>query len=319
MKLIDLVIVFIIIVVPFNLITAFQNKIMKQAIHQQIEMNHILDTAIMDGVSLLVEKGDRRKISLNKESCVSAFYNTLFVNMNITADEYAKTKLMGYIPAIIILDYDGYYALSCETFKGKDNSKQIKPVWHSKKTYAYREGSYIYGFTMDDYVTVYCIDTQEFTKGRQQDLKTEIEYSLLQDNQLFEDVRRRTIIESLQNDINRLINKHNDVARQFGISYQFALPVIEEEDWYQTVDNIGMLVFFQGMPIGVKGTYYNQYAFGGAQLIKSEGYYIQDNEERGLSYYHRSTCDDLTDKSLRHSSPEECALKGAFPCEKCKP
>lgn len=319
MKLTDLVIAFIIIIVPFSLILSFQNKNMERAIQKQIEMNHILDTSVTDGVSLLFEKGDGHKIKINKELCVSTFYNTLFVNLNIISDEYAKTKIMGYIPVIIILDYDGYYSLNCENYYGKNHLEQIHPVWQPKKVYTYKDDTYIYGFTIDDYVTVYRRDTEEFFKGRQQDLKLQLKDCLLNDDQRFEAVRRRTIIETLQDDINRLINQHNEVARQFGISYQFTLPVIEEEDWYQTVDSLGMLVFFQGMPIGIQGAYYNQYAFGGAQVFKSEGYYIQGDADNGLPYYHRSTCERLSDRSLRFITPEECALEGAFPCEECKP
>lgn len=318
MKLIDLVIVFIIIIVPFCVITIFQNKSMEQFIQKQIEMNHILDAAVTDGVAVLVENGDGYKIVINKELCVSTFYQSLFVNLNITLDEYAKTKIKGYIPVIIILDYDGYYALSLESFKGEDDLDRLQPIWQPKKVYAYQDDAYIYGFTMDDFVTVYCKNTDEFHQGRLMDLKPKVCDSLLSDEQLFDEVRRRTIIETLQDDISRLINEHNEVARGFGITYQFTLPVIEEEEWYQTVDNIGMLVFFQGLPTGIEGTYYNQYAFGGAQILKGEGYYIQE-AGNGLPYYHRDSCTELSEKNLYFRTPEECALEGAFPCEICKP
>lgn len=319
MKLIDLVIAFIVIIIPFNLINMYQNKNMEQGIKLQVELNNILDTAVDDGVSLLVEKGDGHKIVLNKEGCIYTFYNTLFMNMDISSDEYAKAKVMAYIPVIIILDYDGYYALTCETFLDEKQNKMIKPVWYPKRSYTYSDESYVYGFTIDDFVTIYSNDTKAFIEGKQKDLKKQINSDLLQDDQLFDEVRRRTIIETLQEDISYMINKHNEIAKQFGISYQFSLPVIEEEDWYQSVDNIGMLVFFQGMPIGIERNYYNHYAFGGSQLLKGDGYYIQENFSSGLLYYHRKDCQSLTDRSVRYTTPQECALQGAFPCERCKP
>ncbi|PKM51543.1 MAG: hypothetical protein CVV02_06300 [Firmicutes bacterium HGW-Firmicutes-7] len=319
MKLTDLIILFVIITLPFGFILNIHARNMEQIINKKVEMNHILDTATQDGVTVLVGEGDGSKISLNKEKCLESFYNTLYVNFGIVGDQHAKEKIKGYIPVIVIIEYDGYTTLASETFLGKDGFKQIQPVWQPKKVFAYTTDDYIYGFTVEDYITVYNIETGIFLEGRQKDLKEQIESSLLQDEELFDKVRRRTIIETLQREINYYINRHNEVAKHYGLSYQFTLPVIADEDWYRTVDDIGMLVFFQGMPMGIDGAYYNNYALGGAQVIKGEGYYLQADLASGINYYHREDCRLLTQKDLRFNSPKACALEGAFPCDACKP
>ncbi|PKM95299.1 MAG: hypothetical protein CVU84_06365 [Firmicutes bacterium HGW-Firmicutes-1] len=319
MKLTDLIIVFVIITLPFGLMLQIHARNMEQIVNKKVEMNHVLDTAVEDGVTLLVGAGDGKKISLNKDRCLESFYNTLYVNFGIVGDEYAKEKIKGYIPVIVIIDYDGFNTLASETFLGKDGLTRIKPVWQPKKAFSYTRDNFVYGFTIEDYVTVYNTDTGLFMEGKQKDLKGQIADSLLQDETLFDEVRRRTIVETLQKEIGYYINRHNEVAKQYGISYQFSLPVIEDEDWYRTLDDIGMLAFFQGMPMGFEAEYYNNYAFGGAQVIKGDSYYIQADPGSTINYYHREECKLLTIKNLRFNSPRGCALEGAFPCDECKP
>ena len=48
-----------------------------------------------------------------------------------------------------------------------------------------------------------------------------------------------------------------------------SLPLIEYEEWYRTIQDISMLVLFQGYPYGnsITGTY-NRVAIGGARIAK---------------------------------------------------
>lgn len=287
--------------------------------YKKMVMNRIIDTSVEDGVSCLIERGKGSSVKINKEKCVDAFLNTLYLNFGITDDPYAKTKIAGYIPLIVILDKDGLYLYANETYKDIQGYSMISAIWQPKITFAYTKNQYVYGFTLENEVSVYDRSTGLFYEGKQTDLKNEITADLLQDDLVFDQVRRRTIIETLQRVVNDTINHHNESARQYGITYQFTLPVIEDEVWEQTIDDVGMLAFFQGMPIGIDDAYYNEYALGGARLIKAEGYYIQADPSNGLPYYHRANCILLTDKSKRYNRQSQCALEGAFPCDQCQP
>lgn len=319
MKLIDLVIVFVILVFPFHLLSEIEYNNLEQATYKKMEMNHLLDTAVEDGVCVLVDRGEGGSVQINKERCVTTFYNTLYLNFGITSDPYAKAKIKGYIPVIVIIDYDGFYLLGNETYLDDEGYTQIQTVWQPKRTFAYTKDQYVYGFTLDDTVTVYDVANAIFYEGKQKDLKNKVATDLLQDDSLFDQVRRRTIIEALQLHINDYINHHNEVARQFGITYQFSLPVIEDEDWYRTIDDVGMLAFFQGMPMGIGAKRYNEFALGGARIVKSDRYYLQVDATKGLTYYHREDCISLSDKSISFNNQSKCALEGAFPCDQCKP
>lgn len=319
MKLMDLVIVFVLITFPFLLVSESRTNNLEEIAYQKMIMNHIIDTAVEDGVANLIERGEGNTLRISKEKCVDTFLYGLYLNFGIVDDPFAKAKITGYIPVIVIVDRDGLYLYSNETYKDNEGYSCSEPLWQPKITFAYTKGQYVYGFTIDDHVSVYDRLSGFFYEGRQKDLKSEVPAELLQDDLLFDQVRRRTIIETLQREVIAAINQHNEVARQYGITYQFALPVIEEEDWEQTIDDVGMLAFIQGMPIGIGSAYYNQFALGGAKLIKTERYYIQVDSSNGLSYYHREKCSLLTDKSKSFAHQSECALKGAFPCNHCQP
>lgn len=319
MKLLDLVILFVLITLPFSLISDSNTRHIEEVLYSKSAMNRILDTAVEDGVTLLVERGLGEHIKINKEKCVKAFYNTLYMNLGIIDDPYDKARLAGYIPIIAIVDYDGLYLLANETFVDDGGYFVIMPVWQPKIMFAYTKNQFVYGFSLEDDVTLYDLSNGMFYKGKQIDIKRETSAELLQDDILFDQVRRRTIVETLQREMMEYINRHNEVARQYGITYQFSLPTIEKEEWQQTIDDIGMIAFFQGMPLGAGGAYYNDFAFGGAKINKSDGYFIEVDSNNGLAYYHRESCKFLTDKSKGYNNQSKCALEGAFPCDYCKP
>ena len=141
---------------------------------------------------------------------------------------------------------------------------------------------------------------------------------ILQDNILFEEVRKRTIVECIKNDVNAEINEHNKYARLFGITYNFCPPIISDDDWHNNIEDIGFLSFIQGIPIGTSGEKLNSYALGAARVVRKNHYYIQQ-DDNGLDYYHRELCPLVISKDEIFDSREECAIKGAFPCRMCKP
>ncbi|BCN32385.1 hypothetical protein [Anaeromicropila herbilytica] len=112
---------------------------------------------------------------------------------------------------------------------------------------------------------------------------------------------------------------HNRIAEHYGITYQFALPYIEKEEWYRTIDDIGLFVVFQGYPYGLNtGDVFNQYSYAGARIRKTRCYYIT-KEADGKRYYHKATCSKVTNKDYPYYNKKDCALEGAYPCPECNP
>lgn len=318
MKITDLAIIFVIITIPFVFLLRLDCDNLELSTYKKIEINRILDCAVEDGVADLIEVGGDKQLIVYKNKAVHTFYNSLFLNFDVIGDEIAQKKITGYIPVIAVIDYDGFYILSNDQYTDKDGYKIIKPIWKEKKPYSKIYDNYVISFTLNENVKLYDTLAGAFYSGSYKDLKSIINSPIIQNDVLFEDVRRRTIVEALKREINFRINKHNEIARQFGITYNFTLPVIDNEDWYNSVDDIGMLVFFQGFPIGVGNERYNNYALGGARIVKPIKFYIQ-KEDLGITYYHKEGCPRLKIKTITEESQINCAKKGALPCPACRP
>jgi hypothetical protein len=292
---------------------------MKAATFEKIELNQIIDTAIMDGVSQLVTSYDNDQYGISKEAAIEAFYKTLYINFNVLGDEVAQKRIQGYIPITLVIDYDGYYALVNRAYTNDAGYKEMELIWSEKKTFSYYDGDYIYLFTLTDELTVIDATTMQSYTGGQEDLKTIIPTNIIQDDGYFNEVKQNTIINLLEEELQLAINNHNDMASLYGITYHFHLPKIDTSDWANTISDIGMITFIQGIPLSSTNEYYNNFALGGAGVVKQPVYYIQEDPATNILYYHRADCSSLTDDSTVYSSREKCAAAGAYPCPLCKP
>ncbi|MCX7772808.1 MAG: hypothetical protein N2376_06825 [Clostridia bacterium] len=318
MKITDLSIIFILIILPFCFLLEIKTANAEIAIYKRVEIHTILDTAVEDGSSTLVEYGSSKNVVINKERAVKAFLTSLYINFGVSADPIGQKMLQGYLPCIIVIDYDGYYVLSNEAYRNASGQTETKLVWSTKRPFVYNSPNYSFSFTLDEQVTVYTL-SNGFISGTRDQLAGKIVSNVISDEALFEQIRRRTIVEALKKDINYAINKHNDIARRFGISYYFTLPTIENEDWYKTIDDVGLLVFFQGMPIGITNERINNFSLGGARVVKLSKYFGQEDPLTHIKYYHKQGCPQLLSQDTAFDSRANSAKNGYFPCRICNP
>ncbi|HEY8499472.1 MAG TPA: hypothetical protein VIL89_02545 [Clostridia bacterium] len=318
MKLTDLSILFVIIVLPFILILRIKSENLQNAAYKSEVINRYLDAAVEDASEAMIIRGVDKEIEISCENAVNTFFNTLFINFNVGGDERAKSLLSAYIPVIVLIDYDGYFVMSMEEYTNSKGEAEQKMIWKPKKPYVYESGGFIYLFTLEQKVTVYSSSSKRFYEGLPEDIKVNLPAADVLENGLFDDVRKRTIVESIKNDVNAAINKHNKYAVRFGITYNFSPPSISDGDWQRNIEDVGFLAFFQGLPIGLNGQRYNSFALGAARIVRKSIYYIEKGAN-DLFYYHRDKCQVLTERNKPYDSREECALDGAFPCPVCSP
>lgn len=319
MKITDIAMLFIFIIAPFIILMKINLDSLENSTYRTIELNRIIDTAVEDGASNLVEIGSNNELIINKERAVQTFFNTLSLNFNMTHTSYSNSRLMAYIPVIAIIDYDGYYILSNHSYVADDGHNYIGPIWKPKRYYTYDKDDYIYQFTLDSDVTVYEKSTNTFYEGHYRDVKKKVTSDIMSDQQLFHQIRKRTIVDMIVEDIDYYMNANNKVAKQYGITYHFSLPFIDKEHWYNTVDDVGMLVFFQGLPLGLDGQVYNHYALGGSRIAKGNRYFAEKDEDSGILYYHKEGCLQIVGGGKILSSQAECAKLGYIPCRICRP
>jgi hypothetical protein len=285
------------------------------------QYDHALRTAVQDaGIALSFQEGKSessqydlsKKFQVNKDAALAAFYKTLFINFGIQDDPTQQDVLKRYLPAIAVIDYDGFWINAEEQFTDPSGVNVLKPVWKGKKPFSYEDsdGNRIF-FTLDDYVYAYDISDRTWHEGTRADVSvaTGGRIQLLRDPDLFDQVRRTTILKEIQDDLSYYINSHNQYARKLGISYTFTLPEIDQEEWSNTIDDVGFFAFIQGLPVGDQ--FYNRYAFGGGRLIKKPIIYgaVRD----GVKIYYRAECNYPDTVIEKFTSEKDAAKAGYFP------
>lgn len=303
------------IMVPLNIHISQLSEIKEQ----KIEYNRIIDNAVDDAVTKLVETERGDAIVLNKEIAVQNFFTSLYSGFGIYDDVGKQEYLKMFIPIIMIVDRDGYYiyqhSLSAD---GTTNYEG----WSEKRTYSYKDevSGLILRFSLDNTVTILDASINNILQGDYHDLaKYYTDVEILNNNELFDTTRKQCIIDHLTDDMKISINVHNMIAQREGIQYNFALPAVSDATWYRTIDDISFFAVFQGYPYKNSLGRYNRYAFGGARIHKSGMYVIK--EEDGIMYYHRYDCTSLsdTDRKNVYYTKKQCAILGAYPAEDCKP
>ncbi|MDH6672408.1 hypothetical protein M2277_003070 [Paenibacillus sp. LBL] len=294
---IDLAILFTAIFFPLFLIVGMRSESLEDVRYVEMKYTAALRTAVQDGGMMLNDNETQAKESAydslkfmraDKEKALDSFARTLYVNMGIAEDTAAQAALWWYIPAMVVLDYDGYYLYVSQTYSSEHGEEIMQHRWTPKIPYAWTDdtGNSI-RFTLDSFVHVFESGPNRWQSGFRKDLIGETGVALLDDEDMFEQVRRITIMNTIQDQLAYYIQRHNQIALRNGISYTFTLPLISREDWVNTIDDIGIMAFIQGIPVGDQ--YYNNYALGGGRLVKAPVYF-GGIDSRGLKYYYRDAC-----------------------------
>ncbi len=122
-------------------------------------------------------------------------------------------------PLFAVTDYDGYWIHAYGEIRNSDGELESKPLWHAKKPYAHADalGNSV-SFTLDDYVHAFDATTDRWYEGKRECVNeaTGQRIPLLADAGQFEQVRRTTIVNTLQRILAHYINSHNTHARKLG-------------------------------------------------------------------------------------------------------
>lgn len=106
----------------------------------------------------------------------------------------------------------------------------------------------------------------------------------------FNNHRLAIIRKSIETNMNTVISNYRATTL-----YDYAMPVMSDDDWYKILNNVSMVTFLQGMTIGFR--YYNNYAIitnnVNKEVIKPENIYIIAEDSNGNREYHQPGCKDL--------------------------
>lgn len=324
MKITDWAIIFILLVTPMLWLGSLHIEDAREMNRLDIRYTTALKTSAQDGGQALNRNelqrfengyGSDKWMRADKEQALAAFLRTMYVNFDVADDLLGQQALLAFIPAVVVIDYDGYYVYAARPGSEYDHESSLIHRWGDKKPYVYAdaEGNSM-AFTLDSHVTVYDAAEQRWLSGRQDELKDETTIPLLQDDSRFEGVRRSAIVHSIERDLEQAIHLHNDYATRLGVRYTFTLPTISQEEWNNTLDDVGIIAFLQGIPVGDR--YYNNYALGGGRLVRSSVILGLVDSVTGMKYYERESCATVNDRRYQieevFSSEQAAAGEGYF-------
>lgn len=112
----------------------------------------------------------------------------------------------------------------------------------------------------------------------------------------FDAHRVAVIRKSIETNLSTAIanyTKHNNLS-----TYDFRLPVIDEINWYNIANNVTVISFMQGLPIGMK--YYNNYSVitntKNEEVVNNQTIYLVTTDASGNNReYHQPGCKELID------------------------
>lgn len=319
MKLNNYILLFFIVGIAFYIPIHHYGATVIEVEKEQLQYNRKLENAVDDSLFQLVEKDSSKEVVLNKEKVAEHFYQSLCSNFGLLTNSLQQERLKQCVPLLLLTDKDGFYVNVTTIKKDKNGNDKIEKVWSKKERYSYSDETFSYEFTLGNEIKLYNKKGKLLLEGDYYNFAGKYPNNkILNEPDVFEKTRRMCIINHLKNAMEKSLKKHNAVATSLGISYQFFFPTIEKEDWYRTIDNISLLVIFQGYPLASGKGYFNRYAIGGARIWKHSLYYTSFGEDKTF-YYHKENCSKRGKKELIYTTKKECALNGANPCPICRP
>lgn len=290
MKHTNISILFVLIMVSVFLVINQKIDAVVAITRLQIQYNNAIDNAVADALNQIVDEDSLASTSIDFATVTDSFYRYLAWNLGLEAESQKGRTLTNYVPVIAYVVQDGLYMAYQNLDEGEETDRGVNSKekqlgeqskywnvgeWNASIAISNRipferhTDDYLIQYTLTDYVRVINLHTSEKIEGYYGDLIELLPELFPSSKEEFDKERRLTIINLLTDTMNEYIEKHNKIAKRYGITYQFSLPNIDKEEWYRTVNDISMLVLFQGYPYGNDTLgYYNRMALGGVRVRK---------------------------------------------------
>lgn len=312
-------IVFLLILLPIIGIGDMKFKAHQQAASLQKRYDVILEKAVHDGAAAMLNdylkrgEGLDETLKVNPMQGIDQFLETLSLNMN-RESKSQKEELLLYIPCIIVIDYDGFYTYGAVSATNSSGQQVTTHVLKPKTLFSYRINNQILTFHINGDVVIYDSVKQEqllYTFEEAQHLPELAAFPL-------SEIKAKVIADTLERALNQQVNTHNTLAHQNGIAYTFYIPQIDESELQNAFSDVGIIAFFQGMPLGGSERL-NLYALGGSRIFKRS--YYEGFVRNGVRVVCRSNCieNNGIEPLVVFHTTREAAKEGYFPCQTCKP
>lgn len=270
MKHTSLTLVGVLILLVLETIVSCKVEALQEVTRLQVFYNNALDNACADALYEVVDMDSVDVRRIDYAEVTNNFYDYLALNLGLFLHSDKAERIARYTPVIMYILQDGYYYV-CQN-REVDNKIQGKSSLYISDFIPFQSDveNYRIFYTIEDRLVIQNRETNARYEGTYEDLKEAFHDVLPHSYKEFDTVRRMVINRQIEATMNACIKSHNMIAKRCGIQYRFSLPVVEREEWYNSVNDITMLTIFQAYPYGTKslGTY-NRVALSGARIKKS--------------------------------------------------
>lgn len=317
MNLTRMALVFLLVTLPFMMISYMDTLALQKSEQTKQQYTELINNAINDGATALKQTteyidsdGSNKHIYIDVEGVVESILTSYHYGFNAISPS-DHIRLDQHILALVIIGYDGFYIYGTREVSEPSGNKLLRPIISEKYFYSYEDSDYRMHVTLDNYVSVLDKATLIEAKGEVDEIPTLPADITLID---FEDQRLKIIRDAIVNELNYTVSFHNRYTERLGLVYEFYLPLGNDNAWAGDIEDVGILAFFQGHPLG-GGQSLDMMAFSQSEVM------VQDRvigymDISGDHYYCDDTCThSLGDPEIKvFASAREAAMEGYYPC-----
>ena len=317
MNLTRIAIIFILITAPFMMTSYMDTLTLQKSEEVKQQYTLLINNAVHDGAVALKQSaeyidsdGSNKHIFIDGQEVVDVILRSYHYGFNAISPS-DHIRLDQHILALVIIGYDGFYIYGTREVTDPSGNKVLQPMLSEKYFYSYEDGDYRMNVTLDDYVRVLNKHTLIESKGRVSDLA----YLPVGFNPGdYEEQRLKIIRDALIKELNYTVSVHNRYSQGLGLAYEFYLPLGDEHAWSSDIEDVGVMAFIQGHPLGGRQTL-DMMAFSQSELMVQERV-IAYVDGGGKPYYCVETCHHaITDTPVKiFASAQEAAMEGFYPC-----
>ena len=317
MNLTRMAIIFILVIMPFMMISYMETQALQESEETKQQYTTLINNAINDGAVALKQSAEyidsdssNKHIYIDVEGVVDTILTSYHYGFNaISTSDHIR--LDQHILALVIIGYDGFYIYGTKEVTEPSGMSVLRAIISEKHFYVYEDSDYRMNVTLDDYVTILDKSTLVETKGKiSERLTLPTGISVVE----YEELRLKIIRDTIARELNYTVSFHNRYTESLGVAYEFYLPLGDDNAWSGDIEDVGVMAFFQGHPLG-GGQTLEIMSFSQSEVMVQDrvvGYMAST----GDFYYCDDTCVHLvTDPEIKiFGSSKEAAMEGYYPC-----
>ena len=321
-----LVLVFFMIFTVVSISTRFTQFQSVQKTEQTRDLQASSVSALMKAYTFAEnEGGDIFATEQQRNQAVETFFinYTNCISASVDTDTYYYARYQ--VPAIALIDNDGYYIMYSKEVTGDDGKAKLVDVVSPEYSWEDIYGIYTIKYYLDSTIDVRIEGQSDIVRGNYKAVYDKLEKNGYDVGQLtflkkYDDYKIQkvnVILASLQKNIEYTVNNHNKGFNSTDKTYSFVMPHIKN-DIEDVLDGPCILAFSQNNQLSLTSDTLNSYALASADIVGKQYYYVTMDASTGEKTYHTKGCSHLaSEEPFTIGTMKYCASHGAYPCTGC--